>query len=56
MLNKGSKNKILFFILNKSQSVTLVSTFIFSMAFQKYRSVGLGTKKLWAILKSYLWI
>ena len=40
------------FVLNKYQSVTYVSTFIFQGFFKKkvYRSVALVTKNVWAIL------
>ena len=50
---KGSKKffKKHFFVLNKYQSVTHVSTWIFRGLFKKivFRSVALVTKKLWAI-------
>ena len=44
--------KIFFFVLNKYQSVTHVSTCIFQGLLKKivFRSVALVTKKLWTIL------
>ena len=41
------RKKNIFFVLNKYQNVTHVSTCIFQVVF---RSVALVTKKLWAIL------
>ena len=51
MPKKGSKSEKEFFVLNKYQSVTHVSTWIFQGLFISivFKSVALLTKKLWAI-------
>ena len=58
MPKKESKKwkKIFFFVLNKYQSVTHVSTCIFQGLFKNivFRSEALVTKKLWDILDFFL--
>ena len=59
MPKKGSTKwkKNIFFVLNKYQSVTHVSTCIFQGLFKNivFRSVALVIKKLWAILDFFFY-